>query len=217
MTKTPSPWVRRFEIGISIMIAAITMISAVVAWRAALAADIAGNADFAGLSASIYAEETRVLSSATTYQQYRAYTIYLRNNELGNVLNDDIDSAPEEEQTTLANQRTASWDQTIIDDDFFETRYLKPGGGYDTQRQLSEAQAQAALDKDIDPEPHFSRADRQRTKSTLLVGLLIVAASALWFYTLASEIKHFIRYPLAFLGTICVLVTLVGTIAIEVL
>lgn len=221
MSATASRWVKRFNVTVSIMVAAVTILSAVIAWRAALAGDEAGNADFAGIGAALSREESRTLNSATAYQQYRAFTAYLRNNEIGNAIADDLDdsamSFDDTERAFLASQRSASWDQTLVDDDFFETRYLRSDGSYDLQRQLSEREAEDALQKDIDPAPHFATADQRRAKSNLLVGMLIIMACALWFFTMAGEFHHAIRYPLAFLGTLCLLIGVIGTIAIEVI
>ncbi|MDZ4720992.1 MAG: hypothetical protein SH847_21240 [Roseiflexaceae bacterium] len=210
-------WVKRFEISVSILTALVTMLSAVVAWRAAIAGDAAGNADFSGLAASINQQESVTLNSSKTYQQYRAFTSYFRNNELGNALANDLSSASSDERRIMERDRALSLNQTIVDQYFFETRYLNPDGTYAVQRQLSEAEAEDAQRKDIDPEPHFTEADRLRVKSNLMVGLLIIMAGSLWFYTMASEIKHAIRYPLALIGLLCMMVGLIGTFIIEVL
>jgi hypothetical protein len=122
-------WVKRFEISVSILTALVTILSAVVAWRAALAGDAAGNADFAGISAALNREESRTLNSSTAYQQYRAYTTYLRNNEVGEKMANDLDDPnkiySDEQRAIIADERTTSWDQILVDQDFFETRHLR--------------------------------------------------------------------------------------------
>jgi hypothetical protein len=214
-------WVKRFEITISILTALVTILSAVIAWQAAIDSDTAGNADFAGIGAALSREETRILDSETTYQQYRAYTSYLRNNEVGNTIADDLSddqkTFTDEQLASMRIERNSSWNQTLVDQDFFDTRYLRSDGTYDTQRQLSESEAEAAQQKDIDPLPHFTLADRLRAKSNLMVGMLIIMAGALWFYTMANEIKHPIRYGLAALGVICMLMGMIGAISIKVI
>jgi hypothetical protein len=219
--KAPPNWLRRFEISVSILTALVTILSAVVAWRAALAGDAAGNADFAGIGATLNREESRTLNSATAYQQYRAYTTYLRNNETGQAMADDLDDSTktisDEQRAIIANERTASWDQIVVDQDFFQTRHLRADGTYNVLRQIGESEAEDAQRKDIDPDPHFAESDRLRIKSNLMVGMLILMAGSLWFYTMASEIKHVIRYPLAGIGLLCMLIGTIGTFAIEVL
>jgi hypothetical protein len=214
---TSNQWLKRFEVSVSILTALVTILSAVVAWRAAIASDAAGNADFAGIGAALSREESRTLNSSTAYQQYRAFTTYMRNNALGNTLADALDTVPDDQRSAVDHERASSLDQTLVDDYFFETRFLNAAGQYAVQRQLSEAEAEDAQKKDIDPDPHFALADLLRSKSNLMVGMLIVMACSLWFYTLASEIKHSVRYPLALIGLICMLVGVVGTFTIEVL
>ncbi len=220
MSNTDERWVKRFNATVSILTALVTILSAVIAWRAAIAGDTAGNADFAGIGATLNQQASHTLSSSTVYQQYRAFTTYLRNNELGNAIASDLDdkakSYDDPQRSALGEQRTASWDQTLVDNGFFETRYLRSDGTYDVQRQLGELEAEDALKQDTDPDPHFAQADLMRAKANLLVGMLIIMAFALWFYTLASEIKHAVRYPLAALGLICMLTGALGTVAIEV-
>ena len=87
----------------------------------------------------------------------------------------------------------------------------------DRSDRLIESEAEAAQQKDIDPTPHFTLADRLRAKSNLMVGMLIIMAGALWFYTMAGEIKHPIRYGLAALGVICMLMGMIGAISIKVI
>ena len=50
---------QRLETVVAILIAVVTVIGAVVAWRSSVADDGAGDADFAGLRASVRSEETR--------------------------------------------------------------------------------------------------------------------------------------------------------------
>jgi hypothetical protein len=213
-------WTKRFEIGISILTALVTILSALVAWRAALAGDAAGNADAAGIAASITREEARVLSSATTYQEYGAYTSYLRSQEIADQAQDAISATPDDEQEKLQEletERFLNQVQANRDLGFFNQRYLRPDRSYLLERQLGQSEADKSERKDTDPEPHFSLAERLRTKSNLMVGMLILMAGALWFYTMAAEIKHGIRYMLGFLGVLSMLVGVFGTIIIEVL
>ncbi|HMO59298.1 MAG TPA: hypothetical protein PKA05_18530 [Roseiflexaceae bacterium] len=208
-------WNRRFETILAILIALVTVMSAVAAWRAAIAGDAAGNADFDGLSAAISYEEARALNASTSYQQYRAYTRYLLNNTLGDLLWDDGQQASAEEASILRRDRLLAYDQMLIDVDFFESRYINRDGAYDRDRQFDALMADSERNDDLNPLPHFQEADRQYTKSRLQIAMLIFLASALWFFTLAAEIKHVIRYPLATLGLMAMCVAIVGSAAIE--
>src|SRR5689334_3777454 len=97
-----------FETIVAILIALVTVAGAIVAWRASVAADGAGDADFAGLQASLNAEETRALNYVDAYEHYGAYTAYRRYLNLGNAIATDIETNPdltEEEAYLLDRQR----------------------------------------------------------------------------------------------------------------
>jgi hypothetical protein len=206
----------RFKTIAAVLLAIVTAMGALVAWRAAVAADIASNTDFSGLAATLNAEETRALNSVTAYEHYRAYTAYLRYNELGNVIAQDMPDASEFETPALDRQMSEAWDlATEIQGSFFPNRYLKPDGSYDTQRELDEAWADAAQQKDLNPDPHFARADRMRAKSTTLIVLLIALAVALWCYTLAETLDHKLRYVLAAGGTLILAGSVIALIVVE--
>ncbi|HLF26594.1 MAG TPA: hypothetical protein VJG32_09665 [Anaerolineae bacterium] len=206
----------RFKSLVALLLAFVTVMGAVAAWRAAVASDAASNADFSGLAATLNTEETRALNSVTVYEHYRAYTDYLRHNELGNVIADDLPDASDSQAELLDRQMTEAWDlATEIQGSFFPNRYLDPDGNYDTQRELEEEYADAGQQKDLNPEPHFTLSDRLRNKSTTLVSVLIVLAVSLLLYTLAETIDHIVRYALAAGGTLFLVGSLVLLIIIE--
>jgi hypothetical protein len=209
-----------FDITVPILTAVVTIFSALIAWQATIDADDAGNADFGGLGAAVNKQDARVLNATTTYQQNGAFTAYLRNVEVGNAINADLADTGAtynaRERASMQAERDARLNQTVVDKDFFDTRYLGADGNYDTRRQLGELAAEAAQLKDVEAQPHFEEADELRQNAKLTVAMLIVMAFALLFYTLASELRHRTRYGLAALGTLCMAVGVAGAITIQV-
>jgi hypothetical protein len=220
MEPTASQTGNRFQTAVAIMIALVTLVGAIVAWRAALAAGDAGDADFAGLNATLNAEQTRTLNITTLYEHYRVYTAYFQHNELGNLIVDELDSATSADLGLLDQQKTDAWNIATANQTFFPTRFLKQDGSYDTQRELGEAWAEAGQQKDLNPAPHFAQADRLRAKSSWLVGILIVLAAALLLFTLAEGLSpsaKLLRYGIALGGTVLVLVGSGAAVAVEML
>ena len=217
MSESPSTDRReRFKTVAAILLAGVTVMGAIVAWRAAIAADSANNADARGLAATLNAEETRALNHVNTYEHYRAYTTYLRHNELGNLVAEDLPAAPEDEAKALERQKTDAWDLAVeIQGSFFPSRYLDPDGSYDTQREIDETWADAEQQKDLHPEPHFGDADRLRNKATTIVILLVPLASALLAFALAESMKHKLKYVLAAGGSLILVGSLVALLLIE--
>lgn len=218
MEATSTPGADRLQTVVAVLIAVVTLLGATVAWRAALAADEAGDADFAGLTAVLNAEQTRTLNNTTLYEHYRAFTAYLYHNELGNLIAADLDSAPAAEADRLNRQKTEAWDIATANQTFFPNRYLNRDGSYNVERELGETWAQAAQQQDVNPEPHFVASDRLRSRANWLIGVLIILAVALVLYTLAEGLNpafKFIRFSLALGGTFFLLLSVAAMLAVE--
>ncbi len=198
----------RFSTSAAILLAIVALLGALIAWRAAVVATAAGDADFAGLNANLNAEQTHVLNQAIMTEHYRRYTAYLRHNELGNLIAADLASTPVDRVEQLDQAAIRSWEIAATHQDFFPNRYLDPTEGYDTARELGEAWAEAGQQKDIEPAPHFTEADQLRAKSTWLVGTLTILGVSLVFFTLAEGLKSnlmMLRYGAVALGLIFML------------
>ncbi len=193
---------------VAVLIALVTVIGALVAWRASVAADSAGDADFGGLRAALNAEEARALNAVNGYEAYGAFTTYKRHNDLGNLLEEDLASAddPEALESELAEAR----DLAIANQSLFPNKFLNRDGTYALQRQLGELWADAKREKDVNPTPQFVEADKLRAKTNWVLIALTVLALALVFYTLVEAVGDRLK-PLMFgLGSV---VALAGSLA----
>jgi hypothetical protein len=206
----------RFQTVMAIMIALVTLAGAALASRTALVGVRAGDEDFYGLAASINAEEAKAINTATMFGNYRAYTDYTRYNELGNLISDDLDNVTDEVQSgEMTREMNEAWSLAVSANYFFPSRYLNRDGDYDTERELGEEWAEAAMKKDVDPDAHFARADIQRAKMSRLLTIIILFTSAVWFFTLAQGLKHPIRYVLGVGGVGLALVGVAVTLIEE--
>lgn len=214
-----------FKTSVAVLIAIVAISSAAVAWRAAVHADDADNADLAGLAAVLNAEGTRTSNDARYYQHYAAYTSYVQHKGMGQLVDWDLgNQAYSTEDPTadplvaeLSRRREEAFDQASISQLFLVTRYLDNEEQYDGQSELAEAWADAARWQDLNPEPHFAQADQLRDQSNRLVGTLVVFAMALWFCTLASAVKHFVKYGFALAGLSSLAVAVVLALRVEAL
>jgi hypothetical protein len=223
MEKTPSKYGAGFKLASAMLIAVVAVVSAAVAAHAALLSVDADSMDSDGLDAVLNVAAVRTLNAANLYQHYTAYTDYARYKELGHLLSgefeeqlfgtDDADRDPLVRE--LSDRREEAYDLAGTSQFFFVTRYLDQGGGYDLERESGEAWAEAARWVDLDPAAHFAQADQVREKSRRLVGTLIVFAVALWFYTLASTIKHPLKYVPGVIGLCTFLAGVVWVIRVE--
>ena len=200
----------RFQTIMAIMIAIVTLVGAVIAWRAAVAHINAGDADFAGLSAALNAEETLTLTNNTFHRHYRAYTSFSGND----VFSNNLDGVPRVQTLRNTAQSSAATDRL-----FFPNRYLNRDGSYAGDRQVGEAWAEASQIRDLDPAPHFGEADQARLKTNWLVGIFIGLALSLLFFTIAEGLhqgRSQLRFIMAFAGSAFLTLTIMAGVIIEV-
>ena len=200
----------RFQTIMAIMIAIVTLVGAVIAWRAAVAHINAGDADFAGLSAALNAEETLTLTNNTFHRHYRAYTSFSGND----VFSNNLDGVPRVQTLRNNAQSIAATDRL-----FFPNRYLNRDGSYAGDRQVGEAWAEASQIRDLDPAPHFGEADQARLKTNWLVGIFIGLALSLLFFTIAEGLhqgRSQLRFIMAFAGSAFLTLTIMAGVIIEV-
>jgi hypothetical protein len=191
----------RFQVVMAVLIALVTLIGAALASRAALVSSLSGDADFAGVAASLNAEEALAVNTTTMYGNYRAYTAYVRYNELGNLISNDLENVTDETKSAqLTSEMNTDWSLAVTVNDFFPARYLNRDGNYDTEREMGESWAEAAMKNDVYPEPYFAAADALRLKASHLLTVIILFIGAVWFFSLAQGLRHPVRYVLAIGG-----------------
>ncbi len=206
----------RFQTAMAILIALVTLAGAALASRAALVSVAAGDEDFYGLTATLNAEETKALNTLTMYGNYRAYTAYTRYNVLGDLISEDLDKVTDDAQhAPLTREMQMAWALAVAVNDFFPARYLNRDGQYDVERELGEAWAEAAMKKDLYPEPHFAAANAMRGKVGRLLTIIIILTAAVWFFTLAQGLRHALRYVLAVGGIGLMLLGMVAVVLEE--
>lgn len=198
----------------ALLIALVTLIGAYVAWRASVAADNAGDASLTGLIATLNVQETLALNNAQLYDDYRAYTAYTRYNELGYQIEADLENAPAEEAEALDRQMREAWD--TAESFYFPHEYLKRDGSYDSQRELGETFAEAARQKDLNPQPHYEEADTMQAKSNWLIVVITFLAVALLCFTLVESLSNqALKYTFMGLGLLITVAGVGATIAID--
>jgi len=206
----------RLETIVAILIAITTVLGAIVAWRASMAEDASGDADFAGIQAAMDAEETRALNFVNTYENYGAYTAYKRYSTLGDLIAEDAaNAASDAEAEQLDGQRANAHDLAIANQNLFDNKYLDRDGSYNVQRQLGEMWADAAKQKDLKPEMQLAEADRFREKTNHLLQSLMIIALALVFYTAVELVNERVQYALVGFATLVMIAGVVMAALIE--
>ena len=178
-----------------------------VAWRAALSEDIAGDADYGGLRSLTWAEESQALHTVDAYEDYRLFLNYRRSDHLSELIEEgqEEDLTPEEE-TALAKELEDARQVAEVNisflDDTKASRYLNRDGTFALQRELGEKWAAARKKHDMNFAPQFENADkyRDKTERQLKAGILITIA--LVMLTLFESFAGGIRMVFLGLGAI---------------
>jgi hypothetical protein len=190
------------ETVVALLIAFVTVFGAIVAWRASVADDGAGDADFAGLKASLKAEETRALNFVNAYEHYGAYTTYARYQNLGLAIGNELDAGgqSEDEAFALARQQAEAYDLAKANQYLFPTRFINRNGVYGLQREMGELWADAAKENDLNPAPQYAEADTLRSKTNRLLGTLTLMGVGLVLFTLVEVVNDKMKYAMVGLG-----------------
>ena len=189
----------RFEVFTSVMIAIVSICSALTAWRAAEASIAAGDADFNGFSSSIRAQEARIFNAIRAYEHYRAFTTYLRYDSLG-------DNIVDTSQPEAAREQSELWGLALgLQYTFFPSRYLNPSGRYEVQREIDELWAESRALDDLNAAAHFASADIYREKGSLLTASLMVFAGSFFMFALSQAFENRIKYLFALAGVVLLL------------
>ena len=217
-----------FKAVVSILIAAVAVIGALVTWRATVVASASGAENVAGLAATLNVEQTRTVTVTQLYQHYAAYTTFARYREQGRLLDTDFNRlqvlgyAPDVPprlgmvQADLDRRRVEAYDMANAGQYFFPTRYLDQDGQYNIQREAGEASAEAARQLDLYPDQHFARADQLRDQSNNLVAVVIILTVSLLLYTFAAaEALHKrLRFAAAGAGLLVMVVGIVAALMV---
>lgn len=83
---------------------------------------------------------------------------------------------------------------------FFPTRYLDENNLYDYEREIGQSLAQAARDKDLEPDRQFVAANEWRAKSVAFVATLVLMGISLLLFAIAETIEHRAKFALALGG-----------------
>jgi hypothetical protein len=207
----------RFKSSVAVLVAIVTILGAMAACLATVAGSGASDADFSGVSAAIKAQKAEIVNDVTAYEHYRAYTSYVRYDEMGNLIYDESVNSSEQEAQALAHQRMEAWGLAdALRIYFFPPRYIDPNTGkYNIHRELEELWAEDVQEDDLNPRPHFEKADLLRQRSLLLTGDMIVFAIAFWFLSLAQIFESRAKYLALALGILIAVAGILGIVIVE--
>jgi predicted nucleic acid-binding Zn ribbon protein len=209
----------RFKILVAFLIAIVSIVGAVLAFRITLAAGNAADEDVAGIVSSVNLHQARVASKADLYRDLGAYLQVRIHDQLSHDLIAQRDRYPSEDP--IRDQLwDEGWTETYVAEGYLaqlnlSPEYLRSDGSYDEQAYLDIQGAEWALRAEFNREGHFAEAERLRTKVQLLMGVAFILVMALFFYTLAEVVTHAVKYVFVALGSGVFAIALVAMLVIE--
>ena len=211
-----------FKTIMALMLALVTIMGAVVAWRSAVAGNFAGDTADSAILASLNLQQASTNSSTEVSQHRAAHLEFFRYLSLASA---EIDQATAdianrndlttEEINAILRPIIEHLDLGITDRLFFDVRYLDEDDTYDGSREQAEQIAEAAQTKDVDPDPQFVTADTYRSISVAFIAALILLAIALWFFAVSETIEHVVKYATALGGLAFMIMGCLAAWAIE--
>jgi len=168
-----------------LLLAALGLAGAVVAWRVAGASDAAGGESGAGIAAARARTAVVIASEAKIAVALDGWLEYERARRRAEALE------------AAGYPRTALRDRTVAASNFFlmggDVQYLDAAGQFDPQRMREALLSEGASREDLDPGPHFAAADAEYDRVRSLVGGGLLIAGALPFLTLAEVTRGRLR------------------------
>lgn len=205
----------RFSSLVSVVIAIVSIAGALIAWRVALASNAAGNADTAGLLATVAREDIETRATILLYGHLTAYASYAANHTLGDSYDALARGNPQRtDYAALAGAFRLAENYAL---NLIPGQYLDRDQKLEQSRDRGETIARESLDTNLDSRSNFAEADKARVRVQFLLINLILLGGALVFLTLADAIRNFMRYLFLLLGLGLFLIGSIGALLIELL
>ena len=171
------------QFAIPVLLAALGLAGALVAWRVAVASDAAAGESAAGLAAARAGGTAVILSEVAVARTMEAWLDYERARRRAVAL--EVAGYP---TTALRDSTRAASHYVLVVDD-----YLDPEGQFDPARMREAMIAEAASREDHDAARHFALADAEYARVRALSGAGILLAGSLPLLTLAEITRGRLR------------------------
>jgi hypothetical protein len=208
-----------FKDWMGVMVAIVVLVTALAAWRGAVAGNLAGFEDYYALTASLNAEEANTLSNAKAIEHLSAFTGFAVNDELfTQLLNTSKTNLSQDQRAVLDSQISQQQRLADTNRNFFPGRYVNKDGTYALSREVAEELAEAERRQDLAPQPHLDLAAAHDAKTFDFVQIIILFSVALLSFTLAGAFHPqytWLRWGSAGVGAVLLVIGIVAMLAVE--
>jgi hypothetical protein len=180
----------RLGIVVPVLLAALGLVAAVIAWRAGVAGSTADDANRSGLDATRERAASQIINEGLTSRATEAYLDYERDRQRAEAL-----AAAGVNDEALLNRMQAAGHWFLV-----QPEYIDGTGQFQPKQQFAALMADDEQQKDLQPLAHFDTADAEYGRLRGLIGAGIVVAIALPFLTLAEIGRGRLRIGSVVLG-----------------
>jgi hypothetical protein len=216
----------RLETLIPILIAVVSVITAIVVWRATMLRSDATDVERGGIIDTLKAEAAMSENLAYLYQQEadHARTHLLIQAQVNYLRQQAADFAAIEGAEAVAAVLNSEADALLLVDQgstgavplVADPRYRREDGTFDLDARLADLTAEYPDLAALDPESQFAKADRSNDHA-LALGLAIIGfALALFALTLAQITKRRIRWLFLVVGVVLAAIAIAGVVGLEI-
>ncbi len=210
----------RFKTFVAILIGIVSILGAVLAWRAATAGSGAADADVKGVVSTVSRNQALGATTGDMYRNLRTYLLVRIHDVLSNSLLAESALYPGEDPNS-DRLWSDGWTEIFVAEEYLENvdvrpEYIRPDGSYNGQAAQDIDMAHRAMSEDFDPQGrHFAEADELRGQVQWHIMLALVLSLALLFYTLASVITSRLKLLFFALGSAVALLVVAGFVLVE--
>ena len=193
----------RFKTVVSILIAAVTVVGALVAWRISVASGAAGSADSKGLSAALQGANAGITVSTYLSMNMGFFADYREHLEKAKLLEADASKEADPSRRTslreeaVRERNMAATARGYLDLDYLAIDPETSEEVFDGNRYWEAQWAEASAGQDLDETPFFAASDHARTRARALTGVTVGLGAALFLLTASTTVRSRVKYVLA--------------------
>lgn len=193
---------------IALLITAVSILSALAAWRASVVSGDAGGLDQRATQERVRKQQIEGQLDAQVDQDLRLFPRYLSHLRTYEVLQSRAKKTAEKDTELSDDLRRDAVEELTLARTLYQSLYIKPEFGADTYDEAYARSYMRAFNLDLaslDPDDALELAQDERRRGTRLVGITAVFIGALFFLTLAQVGRRMVRKVFAAVGLLLML------------
>ena len=218
-SEEPTP---RFRLIVALLIAAVSLAGAGVAWSASIAFIRSSDLDQQALQEFLLRQQILTNGRAVVGEELRRLSTFQEQIQSQRILSEQAERFRESQPDVAAildaqAQGEAALARTTAYYFFAAFPQVGPDGTvtYDREQALNNLLSRYVIYQQLHPEETAAEADRADAKARKVIGIGVVFVAALFFLTLAQLARSRIRYPFAGLGTLALVAGSVLLVLVE--